>query len=278
MTLQWWCAAVGTPWEWSWRPYPGVWLFIACLALMGAWLRRGDPVAEGTISLQPRNGGLGSKSGRGRAVGAVGLVVLWIALDWPIGPLGGGYLASVHMVQFLLIVLVAPPFLLLAVPAATTHRIVEGSGPVLPVLTQPLVAMSVFVAVMAWTHWPPVVDTLMASQAGSFLLDMVWLSSGLVFWWPVVVQSPRRGWFGHPAKMGYLIVATLVNTGVFAYLTYSELPVYAIYELAPPIPGITTRTDQTLAGLLMKMGGAVVFWTWITVLFFQWSKAGERHA
>ena len=78
--------------------------------------------------------------------------------------------------------------------------------------------------------------------------------------------------------MGYLIVATLVNTGVFAYLTYSELPVYAIYELAPPIPGITTRTDQTLAGLLMKMGGAVVFWTWITVLFFQWSKAGERHA
>ena len=215
---------------------------------------------------------------RGPLVGIVGLVVLWIALDWPVGPLGGGYLASVHMIQFLLIVLVAPPFLLLAIPAATSRWLVVRSGPGLPILTQPLVAMTVFVAVMAWTHWPPVVDGLMASQAGSFLLDVVWLVSGLVFWWPVVVPHPPRRWFGHPAKMGYLIVATLVNTGVFAYLTYTELPVYATYELAPPIPGITTRTDQTLAGLFMKMGGAVVFWIWITVLFFQWSRTSEPQA
>ena len=211
-------------------------------------------------------------------MGVVGLLVLWIALDWPVGALGGGYLASVHMVQFLLIALVAPPFLLLALPATTARRLVVRSGPILPILTKPLVAMAVFVTLMAWTHWPVVVDSMMASQTGSFFLDLIWLFSGLVFWWPVVVPYPYRSWFGHPAKMGYLIVATLVNTGVFVFLTYSELPVYATYELAPPIPGITARTDQTLAGLLMKMGGAVVFWAWITVLFFQWSRSSEREA
>ena len=39
--MQWWCAAQGVPWSWTWRPYPGVWLFIAALAIgWWAWTRR----------------------------------------------------------------------------------------------------------------------------------------------------------------------------------------------------------------------------------------------
>jgi copper(I)-binding protein len=129
---------------------------------------------------------------------------------------------------------------------------------------------------MAWTHWPPVVDTLMVTQSGSFLLDLVWLLSGLVFWWPVIAPRPERRWLHDPGKVGYLIVATLVNTGVFAYLTFSPLPLYSTYELAPPVIGISTRDDQLLAGLLMKMGGAVILWTAITIIFFRWVGRSER--
>ena len=50
---------------------------------------------------------------------------------------------------------------------------------------------------------------------------------------------------------------------------------YATYELAPPIPGISKRQDQQLAGLMMKLGGAVVLWTGITALFFQWYRREE---
>ena len=87
--------------------------------------------------------------------------------------------------------------------------------------------------------------------------------------------EPARAWLQEPAKVGYLIVATLVNTGVFAYLTFSPLPLYATYELAPPISALSTRDDQLLAGLFMKMGGAVILWTAISILFFRWFRKSE---
>jgi copper(I)-binding protein len=92
----------------------------------------------------------------------------------------------------------------------------------------------------------------------------------------VIAPRPVRSWLHDPGKVGYLIVATLVNTGVFAYLTFSPLPLYSTYELAPPVVGISTRDDQLLAGLLMKMGGAVILWTAITILFFRWVGRSER--
>jgi len=98
----------------------------------------------------------------------------------------------------------------------------------------------------------------------------------VVFWWPVIAPEPVRSWLHEPGKVGYLIVATLVNTGVFAYLTFSPLPLYSTYELAPPVVGLSTRDDQLLAGLLMKMGGAVILWTAITVIFFRWVGRSER--
>lgn len=61
----------------------------------------------------------GSDRGRHAASFSSGLLVLWAALDWPLGPLGASYLASVHVLQFLLIALVAPPLLLAGLPRAT---------------------------------------------------------------------------------------------------------------------------------------------------------------
>lgn len=265
--MQWWCAAQDTAWSWSWRAYPGVWLFIALLAAGFVALHRRWP--QGDDAFRPR---------ARRGFAATGLVMLWIALDWPVGALGSGYLASVHMVQFLLIAVSAPPLLLLGVPRGALEAWVSrpGVARVMGVVGHPIVSIGSFTALMAVTHWPAVVDELMAGQAGSFLLDMVWLVSGLVFWWPVAVALPARSWLQEPFKIGYLIAATLVNTGVFAFLTFSSVPVYATFELAPPVGTLSTRDDQLVAGLLMKVGGAVVLWTSISILFFRWFRRSER--
>ena len=264
--MQWWCAATGAAWSWRWTPYPGVWLFILTLAAGYALTVR-----------HARAGGHGVP--RAKLVSfSAGLVLLWVALDWPVGALGAGYLASVHMVQFLLIGLLAPVFLLMGVPIEA-YRSLERRPRLLGalgVLTHPLVALATWVVLMAWTHWPAVVDTLMATQAGSFLLDLVWLVGGLVFWWPVVAPVPVRPWLGYPVKMGHLVAATIVNTGVFAFLAFSRLPVYEVYELAPPVSGLSSRDDQLLAGLLMKIGGAPILWTAISILFFRWYREQQR--
>jgi putative membrane protein len=265
--MQWWCAAQDVAWSWNWTPYPGVWLFIAALAgVYVALHRRFEP---GDPSFGP---------GARRAFAGAGLILLWAALDWPIGALGSGYLASVHMVQFLLIAVTAPPLLLLGLPRGALERFatLSGVGRVVRAMGYPIVSLATFTAILGFTHWPMVVDRLMAGQAGSFLLDMLWLLSGLIFWWPVAVALPRREWQQEPFKMGYLIAATLVNTGVFAFLTFSQVPVYATFELAPPVGLLSTRDDQLIAGLLMKLGGAAVLWTSITILFFRWVGRSDR--
>ncbi len=267
MKVQWWCASQNLPWSWTWRPYVGVWLFVLAIAGGYALLRRrGRRRGEA-----PREGAWGSAVWFG-----AGLVVLWASLDWPLGTLGASYLASVHMVQFLLTTLLAPPLLLLGIPLWAYRGLDARAHRVLIPLTHPLVTLVLFGSIMAFTHWPPIVDGFMSSQLGSFGLDMLWVASGILFWWPISAPVPERSWLTHPVRMGYILAGTIINTGVFAYLTFAQLPVYATYELAPPIRGITTRDDQILAGLLMKMGGALILWTAMTILFFRWFQQQER--
>jgi cytochrome c oxidase assembly factor CtaG len=114
----------------------------------------------------------------------------------------------------------------------------------------------------------------MASQPGSFAIDMTWLVAGAIYWWPVVCPVPERR-FPYVAKIGYLLLNTILNTLPYAFLVFGELPFYATYELAPPVGGLSAREDQRIAGLIMKLGGGVVFWTAIGILFFRWYRAEE---
>ena len=89
--MQWWCAATGAAWDWRWTAYPGVWAFLLVTAGLYAALIRSVRAQGHTVT-------------RGKLLFfSAGLLALWVALDWPVGPLGAGYLASVHMGQFLLI-------------------------------------------------------------------------------------------------------------------------------------------------------------------------------
>lgn len=256
--MQWWCSAQGVAWSWTWRPYVGVWVLVAGLLFL-YWRGTSD------------------RGSRGFSF-AAGVAALWVALDWPVGALAAGYLASVHMVQFLLVGLVAPALLIMGVPPVWFERLVgrRSIGAVLELVTRPLIALITFNLIVAVTHWPRVVDTLMVTQAGSFVIDMAWLVGGLMFWWPVVAPFPERPRFGYVLKIGYLIAATILAIAPFLFLTFSTLPVYATYELAPPVDWISKQDDQRLAGILMKLGGGLILWTAITALFFKWYREEEH--
>lgn len=258
--MQWWCSAQATAWDGTWRPYLGVWLGLALLVAGYVRLRRRHP-GEGPART---------------AAFAAAAFALWLGLDWPLGALAG-YLASAHMAQFLLVGLIAPPLLLAAVPGGAWERLADPAPPAgLRSLTHPLVALVLFNLVVFTTHWPPVVDGLMGSQAGSFAIDLAWGGAGTLFWWPLVAPVPERPGFGYPLRIAYLIAATITTSAPFLFLTFRSLPMYVVYELAPPIEGISKRADQQAAGLMMKLGGAVILWVGIGVLFWRWySVEGE---
>ena len=95
----------------------------------------------------------------------------------PIGTLGASYLASVHMLQYMLCTFMVAPLLLLAAPEAwTRERLIRWRlGGLVEYAAHPFRAAIFANAVLLATHAPWTVDQLRASQIGSFALDVVWL-------------------------------------------------------------------------------------------------------
>jgi putative membrane protein len=201
-----------------------------------------------------------------------GLVVLWIAADWPIGALAAGYLLSVKTLQYILFVLVAPPLMLLGMPRWLLRRLLRSRVAVRAarVVTRPLVPFMVANAVLIATHLPVVMDGAADSQLGAFLVDLLWIASGFVMWWPALGRLPELGPMRYPARIGYLLLFVFLPTVPASFFTFSDYPIYATYELAPRVGGIGAVTDQRVAGLLMKtLGGFILFGT-MSVMFFRW--------
>lgn len=262
MNVQWWCAATGGAWSWSWRAYPGVWIFVAFLVAAALHIRHHSEPSE-------------RKHG---ALLAIGLLCIWTALDWPVGALGAGYLASAHMLQFLLLAMIAPPLILLGLPPSGVRLlpVPRALRTVLRAVSHPIAAILLFQASVAVTHLPVATDTLMKSQLGSFFIDSVWLGGGLLFWWPVVGPVQARRPLTEPVGIVYLLAGLILMTAPGAMITFADLPMYALYELAPRATSLAPLEDQRLAGLMMKIGGGAVTWLAVSILFFRWQRDEER--
>jgi cytochrome c oxidase assembly factor CtaG len=235
------------------------------LALGAAYARWSRPLSGGTDA--------GATSAGRRAGGWVAVALVWMALDWPGGPLGTGYLASVHAAQFLVLAMIAPPLLLRGIDGSRVRALLDRNGVAARIIraaTKPLVAMLAFTLVMLATHAPDAVDTLMRSQIGAFALDLAWFLAGLAFWWPVVIDAPVREHFGPPMRMLYLFAGTQAHLYLSMWLLLAELPVYGIYELAPRVTSLSALEDQQVAGGLLLMIGGTYVLAVISVLFFRW--------
>jgi len=265
--MTWWCSARGVAWSWSWQAYPGVWVFILGLVVSYLWaITRASAVAGSTT--HP------SASRREFVLFFLGVFALWLALDWPIGALGAGYLLSVHQVQYVLLVMIAPPLLLLGTPAwlATWITNRRGLHSMMRFVTRPVAAILICNAIVVLTHLPAAVDGLMPTQLGSFVVDMAWSLGGLVLWWPVIRPLPEMNSMSYPARFGYLLAATLIPGIPALFYFFANYPIYALYELAPPVGVLSARDDQFLAGIIMKAGSFIVILLALSVLFFRWHR------
>lgn len=269
--MRFWCtSSQGVAWTWSWQPYVGVWAFIIIIGV-AYWLhlrKLGLPAPPHDRRLRRRE----------IVFFALGLLALWLALDWPIAPLGMGYLASVHMVQYVLIALIAPPLILLGVPQASFKKL-DDRPRIMATLrntSQPLVAFFIFNILITITHWPSLVDPFMSSQLGAFALDMGWLVAGLVFWWPLISHVPAWPRFLPAFKLAYLGLNGIIIRPPFFILLFSKFPAYATYELAPPIPGTSALSDQQLAAGIMKLGTALVMVVAMVFVFGEWVRSSKR--
>lgn len=266
-----WCSRLLTEWTWEWRPYYGVWVLIGGIALVyGLSWRRHLRVTGRSLDHRDRVC---------IARFAAGLVILWIASDWPLAALGSGYLVSMHMLQFMLKVLGVAPLLLLGTPEWMARRLLHRFrlDRSYRFVAQPIVAAVLFNVMLVCTHAPATVDLLRGSQVGSFAVDTIWVMSGLIAWSPVISPLPE---VVHPSvliKMAFLFLGlggvSIVPAG---FLVFADYPLYRVYELAPRVWGMSAVDDQQLAGAIMKVGMMPVIWITMAVMWSRWFHA--KHA
>jgi putative membrane protein len=250
---------------WRWVPHPEVWVLVGALAVLYAYAGRvigPKVVPAGTAPINRVQ----------RRWFALGLVLLWVAADWPVHDIGEEHLYFVHMVQHTLITLVVPPVMLLATPEWLA-RLIMGRGRVEAVLrrfARPVPAAIAFNALALLSHWQIIVNGASSNGLFHYGMHTALVLTALLFWIPVCGPLPELR-MSQPAQMIYLFVASIVPTVPGAWLTFAEGAVYSVYDIPDRLWGISVTSDQQIAGLIMKLGAGSYLWMLITLIFFRWA-------
>lgn len=244
----------------AWQPHVDAWLLVLVVGGAYAWA---------LSALAPA--GRPAATARQRTCFAAGLAALWVGADWPINGLAEAWF-SAHMAQHLLFSLVAAPLLILGTPGWLLRRLLR-PRPVRAAwraLTTPIVALLVPTLWTAAYHWPPIVELSVRSAPFHLLVHVLWVSTALVMWWPVLSPLPELPHLSYPGRMAYLFGHSLLPTVPASFLTFGQQVLYPTYGVPPRFLGFDPITDQQVAGLLMKVGGGFFLWAVIAWLFFRW--------
>jgi cytochrome c oxidase assembly factor CtaG len=209
-----------------------------------------------------------------------GLFTLFLALSSPVHELSE-LLLQFHMVQHLALMMMVAPLLLLGAPILPLLRGLPrpvlqyglshlfGATPLQKVahfLTHPLFCLLAFtVSTVAW-HVPNLYELALRSEFYHDVQHVCFLSTGLLFWWPVVQPWPSRRRWPLWTMIPYLLFADIQNTALSAFLIFSERVLYPTYAIVPRLWGISVLDDQAAAGAIMWVPGSVIFLLPVAVL------------
>ena len=236
-------------------------LILAALVYVRGWVRI-------------RRRGVDTIQGWHAASFLLGVFCVWLALASPIAALDHELL-TVHMVQHLLLMTLAPPLIWLGAPVTPLihglpQRFVEGL--IVPLFRWPLMkrlrkAMANQAAcwlaaagVLVGWHVPALFMLGLESGIWHAIEQASFLITGLLFWSPVL-QSRRTAPNGSewPILL-YLFLATLPCDILSGFLVFCDRVVYPVYFSSTRTPGFSPLEDQQCAGALM--------WTCVTVVYF----------
>jgi len=179
-----------------------------------------------------------------------------------------------HMSQHLLLLQIAPPLIWLGRPVQLILQAVspQRSGPVLRValrrqsvralltfVSHPLVAFLAFNFAVIFWHVPKMYDLALSHQTVHELEHICFLVGGLLYWWAIVEPVPRHHKLRTGFALGSIFLSMLVAEALGAILTLDGSVIYPFYNQTRPLWGLSQLDDQQYAGLLMWVGGGLLY-------------------
>jgi len=214
-----------------------------------------------------------------------GLATLIVALASPIERYDTT-LFSVHMVQHLLLAFVAAPLLMLGAPITLLLRVATPQGRkriilpilhsrVMRVLAFPLVSWGLFALVMWGSHFSPLFDAALEDPFIHLVEHGLFLSTAMLFWWPVVGADPGPYRLSHAARVGYLALGMPFGTFLGLAIFSATTVLYPHYATLGRPWGPSPIEDQALAGGIMWVGGDAVFLIALVSAVAVWLRSEE---
>mgnify|MGYP001113214468 CR=1 FL=1 len=224
-----------------------------------------------------------------------GLILIALALLSPIETLSG-QLFLMHMIQHLLLVMFAPPLLLLANPLpfilwglpaparvqtgkALSHLLHRKSSfrRYLRLATSPGVVWFLFVFFLIGWHDPGLYNAALRSDLVHDIEHLTFFLSAMLYWWHVVGAGPRiHKRFSRPAQVMYVIAAIPPNMFTGVAITFANQPIYTYYLSVPRLWGLDALSDQQLGGLIMWVPGSMMYIIAVLIITARWLQGEEK--
>jgi putative membrane protein len=272
--------APGALWAaWNWEPI-----------LLAGLLFAGSSYGRGIRTLWARAGrGRGLKPWQAAAFTG-GLLAVFVALISPLDALAG-VLFSAHMAQHMLLVLVAPPLLILgrpelalmwALPAASRRGLSRWWQRrrfwrrLWHLVTKPASVWLLHALIFWLWHVPVLYEAALQVGWIHHLEHATFFASAALFWW-TLARCRLRG-EGLTYGLGILFVfSTALQGGLLGWLlTFGREPWYLTYAVTTMPWGLTPLEDQQLAGVMMWIPAGFVYALGALLLLGNWLQGLER--
>lgn len=205
-------------------------------------------------------------------------------------------LFSVHMGQHMLMSMLAPVFLVLAGPASLALRVFKPAGktqppgprewllalvhsPVSRVLTNPFVALALFVGSFYALYFSGLFDVALTQHWAHLAMNAHFLLVGYIFYWPVIGIDPAPRPLPSMGKVGLVFASMPFHAFFGIVLMMSQTVIGAAFYRGLDLPWMTDLLgDQRLGGGLAWASGEVPLVVVMLALLIQWSRADSRAA
>ncbi|MDX2169895.1 MAG: cytochrome c oxidase assembly protein [Deltaproteobacteria bacterium] len=257
--------------SWTLPAWPAAGSLLTALLYLRGWRR--------LSARRPQHFGL-----RHLACFVAGLASVLLAVASPLDAFAG-LLLQVHMLQHVLLTMVAPPLLWLGAPTLPLLRGLPArlaKRGLAPFLTWPALRrvgrglahplggwLALMLATALW-HLPGPYQLALRSPGWHELEHACFLVAGLWFWFPVVQPYPSRPRWPRWAMIPYLLLADVANTGLAALFAFAGRPLYPAYSAVPALTAGGPLGDQAMAGALMWVTGSIAYLAAVAAIVVEW--------
>lgn len=253
--------------EWNWEPS----VVIGAILIVAAYLAASGPFRSHFKASQRTDI-------RQVAAFLCGMGLIVFALVSPLDAIGDSYLFTAHMLQHTLLLVAAPPLLLVGLPGWMLRPLLlhPTIKPITQFLTRAPLAFLLFNFDMLLWHLPVPYEATLENETIHIVEHLSFIVLGVLNMWPLLSPLPELSRLTYPGQILYLLL-DMVPSMILGFVFVSVTTVlYPTYAAAPHVFAIYGVGDQVVGGYMMAMPSGAIYLGMLLHILSQWSARSEH--